>query len=144
MGASQGGMVSALTASNNASRIKALVLLYPAFIIPDSAREQYNNANEVPDTVNLMGTEVGKIYYTDVLGMDVYQEIKRYSGDVLILHGDKDTLVPISYSERAAAEYPSASLTVIKGGGHGFYGSLQAEAANDALAFLNNYRGGEQ
>jgi pimeloyl-ACP methyl ester carboxylesterase len=138
MGESQGGMVSALTAADNQARVRALVLLYPALVIPDNARALYSSADQVPDTMDLMGMKVGKIYYTDVLQMDVYQEIKSYTGDVLILHGNQDTLVPISYSERAAKEYPSASLTVIKGGGHGFYGTQLTEAANDAVDFLKS------
>lgn len=138
MGESQGGMVSALAAADQASRVRALVLLYPALVIPDHAREEYSSADEVPETSDLMGMTVGKIYYTDVLGMDVYQQISRYTGSVLILHGDRDNLVPISYSQKAVQMYSSASLTVIKNGGHGFYGSMQKEAAEDALNFIES------
>jgi alpha-beta hydrolase superfamily lysophospholipase len=139
MGESQGGMVSALTAADNISKIKAMILLYPALVIPDNARERYHSVNQIPETMDLMGMKVGKIYYADVLEMDVFQKIKGYSGDVLILHGDKDTLVPISYSERAVKEYQSASLTVIKNGDHGFYGDQQGEAAGDSLNFLKDH-----
>jgi dienelactone hydrolase len=139
MGESQGGVVSALTAASNADRVKALVLLYPAFIISEGANEKYKTVEEIPETQTVLGMKIGRIYYEDILNMNIYEEIKKYTGDVLILHGDKDTLVPISYSERAVQEYSAASLTVIKGGEHGFFGNLETEASEDALTFVSNH-----
>ena len=41
--------------------------------------------------------------------------IGAYTGPVLILHGDKDAIVPLRYSERAAQIFPNAELVVKTG-----------------------------
>lgn len=54
----------------------------------------------------------------------------------LMVHGDKDTLVPLAHSERILAAFSKAGvdtdLIVIEGAGHGF----QGEAATEATAAL--------
>jgi hypothetical protein len=62
--------------------------------------------------------------------------IGDYHGDVQILHGDLDDVVPISYSERAVDIYDAAELTVMTGASHGFTGKTQREAAALTLDFL--------
>ena len=37
---------------------------------------------------------------------------------MLIFHGDRDMLVPIGYSRRAAESFPNAALQVLSGEGH--------------------------
>ena len=61
---------------------------------------------------------------------DIYGAIAAYDQDVLLIHGDSDTIVPLEYSQRALEVYPSARLEVIRGGGHGFYGD-NARLATD-------------
>jgi len=36
----------------------------------------------------------------------------------LLIHGDKDNLIPLEYSQEAARRIPNAELVVVKGGGH--------------------------
>ena len=57
---------------------------------------------------------------SDVIGMDPIREIAAYPGPVLIIHGTKDAIVPLEYSQRAQQAYPNGQLCVIEGGGHGF------------------------
>ena len=49
---------------------------------------------------------------------DVDAAIKRYTGPVLIVHGDQDEAVPIQFSMDAAKQYKDATLSVIKGDTH--------------------------
>lgn len=135
-GQSQGGLVSALVAAERPDEIRAMTLLYPALSIPDDARARYTSANEIPDVMQQFGMTVGRQYYTDVLNMDVYQEIGSYPRNVLIIHGSDDSIVPISYSQRATETYASAQLITLQGAGHGFYGSYRDTAANDMVSFL--------
>lgn len=139
MGESQGGMVAALLAAERAAEVNALVLFYPAFVIPDYARELYSDASQVPEEPQAMGGVVGRRYFTDVIDLDVYDEISGYGQDVLIVHGDSDSVVPLSCSERAIREYPSAQLLVIEGAGHGFAGSDLQEACTAAAAFMKTH-----
>lgn len=53
----------------------------------------------------------------------------------MLIHGDEDAIVPLSYSQRAVDVYPSARLEVIEGAGHGFYG----EDAQLAIAYITEY-----
>lgn len=129
IGESQGGLVAALLAASRPENIRGLALLYPALVIPDDARERYADVSDVPETAQVFGTPVGRGYFTDVLQMDVYDEIGSFDRNVLIVHGSDDSIVPLSYSKRAAEIYPSAELIVMDGAGHGFHGADRENAA---------------
>lgn len=135
MGTSQGGAVSAITAAKHVDEIRGLVLLYPAFVLADNANERYQSPEEIPDTQFFMWMDVGRAYFEPLLGYDIYADIEAYDKDVLILHGDEDSIVPLSYSERAAEIYPSAQLEVLQGAGHGFSG----ENAQTAINLMTEY-----
>ena len=136
MGESQGGLVAALLAASRPEDIRGLALLYPALVIPDDARERYADESDIPETSQVFGTPVGRVYFTDILQMDVYDGIGNFDKNVLIVHGSDDSIVPISYSERAVEVYPSAELIVMDGAGHGFYGVDRENAAMDIVEFL--------
>lgn len=136
MGESQGGLVAALLAAQRNEDIRGLALLYPALVIPDNAREQYSDIADIPETAYVFGMRVGRIYYEDVLNMNVFDDIADHDGNVLIIHGSNDSIVPISYSERAVDTYTSAELVVLDGAGHGFYGADCDEAAEGILNFI--------
>jgi fermentation-respiration switch protein FrsA (DUF1100 family) len=56
---------------------------------------------------------------------------------VLLIHGDKDQMVPVGYSERAAAVYPQGKFHIIHGTGHTFpERSSFNEAMNEIVTFL--------
>lgn len=135
LGASQGGMVSAMTAADNRNAVAGAVLLYPAFVLVDDAMEQFDSADQVPDSMHYLFMTVGRAYFEDLFGYDVYADIQGYDKDVLIIHGDRDGLVPLSYSERAVEALPSARLEVIPGAGHGFSG----ESARLAISYMSDY-----
>lgn len=136
-GLSQGGFVSAYTAAKRADDVKALVLFYPAFPLQDAYFEQYDSVEDIPDEeFESMGVPLGAIYAKDARSFKIYEVIGDYKGDVLICHGDKDTLVPLSYSEKAVEVYDNARLEVIQYGEHGFQGKLAREATNLTVEFL--------
>ncbi len=135
LGSSQGGAVSAMTAADHKEEIAGAVLLYPAFVIVDNAMEQFDTIEDVPETYFHMFMEVGRTYFEGLFDYDIYEDIKAYDKDVLIIHGDEDSIVPVSYSERAIEVYPSAQLKVISGAGHGFSG----EDAQSAISYMTEY-----
>lgn len=137
MGESQGGMAAALLAAKRSEDIKGLILFYPAFVIPDYARSYYHDVSQIPKNPSALGTMVGRCYFADVIGMDVYEEIKEYKKDVLIVHGNNDHTVPVSYAERAVSAYASAQLLVVEGAGHGFYGPQLLDACSTAAEFIH-------
>ena len=135
MGESQGGFVAALTAAQRPDEISGLIMLYPAFVIPDNAKKSYASISDIPNDINFWGGHVSAKYYSDIWDLDVYKEIGKYNGNVLIFHGTQDNLVDFSYSQRAKETYRSAELIVYKGAGHGFNGS-DAQDASDKMVQL--------
>ena len=136
-GLSQGGFVSAYTAAQRPDDVKGLILFYPAFVLQEEYFEKYDSVDAIPDEeFESMGVPLGAIYAKDARSFDIYEEIGKYKGDVLICHGDKDTLVPLSYSEKAVEVYDSAELKVIQYGEHGFQGKLVKEATGYCVEFL--------
>lgn len=140
MGTSQGGAVSAITAAANKEEIKGAILLYPAFVLVDRAKEQFENVEDIPDTYYLMWMTVGRAYAENLLDYDIYEAISAYDKDVLLIHGDADSIVPLSYSEKAVETYDSARLEVLPGAGHGFYGSDAEQAVTWILEYLETHK----
>ena len=128
-GESQGGLVAALTAPEVQAEIAGLILLYPALYIPEAMRRQFPNRAVIPDRVEELGSTVGRRYVEDAYPIDAYREIGRYRGRVLILHGDRDRLVPLRYSQRAAEVYQDARLVILPGAGHGVYSGVALRLA---------------
>lgn len=141
LGGSQGGFVSAVTAAESPDDVKALILMYPAFVIYDDMHSRFASLDDVPDTFGQWGSWItlGRIYVEDVWDYDPYEHIGAYEGPVMVLHGDADGLVDISYGERAAQVYPDASFHTIENGGHGFYGQPFEDAVQYIGAFLSEH-----
>lgn len=129
VGASQGGLVSALTASRYPNRVHSLGLLYPALSASDEVQQRYSSISEVPRTVNWYGLDVGRAYFRPLLRNNVMNEATRYSGPTIIIHGSDDSIIPVRYAREAARRFPNAQLHIINGAEHGFPGSAEGKAA---------------
>lgn len=136
LGESQGGCVSAITAPEVQDQVKAIVLKYPAFCIRDDAHKFYPTRADLPEEVNFMGLNIGYKYYDDIYDYDVYSVFPAYEKDVLLIHGDKDQVVNISYAEKAVPLYKNCEYHVLPGAGHGFWGEQEQECRDLVSAFL--------
>ena len=135
-GHSQGGYVASYVAGAHPDWIKAMILLYPAYVIKDHVRDIQRNLGEFPEHYRQWDCVLGKIYGEDALSHEIYQILETYPGQVLIVHGDQDDMVPIRYSERALKHFPHARWHVMKGAGHGFEGEDRETMKELALSFL--------
>ena len=126
MGSSQGGLVTALTAEE-LTNIAGLFLFYPAFSLPDDIRSSFPKLDEVPETFNLLGTKIGKIYITDIYDMDPYANLEKLGMPVHIYHGKDDNIVPITASKKALKALPNARLTTLEDTGHALTPQQQAQ-----------------
>lgn len=121
MGCSQGGLVTALTAAEPETRAEAIILFYPALSIPDDARKgsmmsaKFDPEN-IPESMRCGPMKLGRGYAASVLDLDPFSAISAYHGDVLIVHGNADTLVDISYSRRAYDAYCAAAAAALQAG----------------------------
>lgn len=136
-GESQGAFVAALTAAEIPDKIRAEILLYPAFNLPEIGKKQFAKKEDVTESV-LWDIKLGAVYYQDMWDMDVYGSVSGYEGPVLLLHGDKDELVPIAYSEKAKEIFKNVEYHVISGQGHSFYDEAGRKVDRMILEFLKN------
>lgn len=136
LGGSQGGFVATYVAAQRPHDIRALVVLYPAYVLQDDAWRRTPDPENIPETINVMGLTIGRVYNAAAMSFDIYEHMKNYTGNVLIIHGTADPIVPLSYSERAADTFPSARLVTIEGGGHGFEEKNESTAADLAVRFV--------
>ena len=143
MGGSQGGLVAALYAARNPSGIAAMGLMFPAFNIPNLVRLEvltaYGGLANIPDYVVYSRFTIWRAYAADAYYLYPYDEIGAYEGPVLILHGDKDELVPPYYSEKAVEIYKNARFILMEGQGHGFDAGGTDEAVEHFKLFLTRH-----
>lgn len=137
IGESQGGCVSALAAAER-DDINGIVLYYPAFCIVEDANKKFHCADDIPNSGRtFMGMTIGKKYYEDILGIDIYEEIARFKNPVLIMHGTADKTVDYSYSEKANRVYENSKLVTFENAGHGFNSEDSEKAVKYAYDFVN-------
>lgn len=140
VGASQGGVVSALTASRHPRYIGALALMYPAFSITANAQNSYSSFAAVPKKVDLYGFTLGRSYFKKLFHMDITKTATRFDGPVLIVHGQQDDIAPLRYSRQAAHNFKHAQLKILPNAGHDFAGSDRKQAIRDMDNFVNGLR----
>ena len=140
LGGSMGGLVTTLVGSGHQEEIAGMILMYPALSAKvDSGAERYATEADIPEDVSLFGgwIHVGKNYITDLWQVDFDQLLSSYQGHMLLLHGDRDGTVPISWSERAKEIIPDCEFHVIQNGGHEFFGQPFEDAMAHILPYLD-------
>lgn len=140
-GGSQGGFVSGYVSAQRPEDIRAVVLEFPAIVLQDDAKARANPDGSFPETSKALGMTISRKYNEDAVSFDFYEHITAYTGPVLILHGDKDAIVPLRYSERAKEVYANAELIVYPGQGHGFMGRARKDAMEQEASFFMKHAG---
>lgn len=147
-GHSQGGLVTGLTGARHSDEVAGMMLLFPAFSIPDNIRSAYPSKEDIPEEgIEQLGAQLGKCYAEDIYDLNVWEELAGYTGDVLLMHGMNDSLVPYTLSVRALEESYAESaseLLVVQGkmSVHGFdvmYPEGREYAHAAALNFLDKH-----
>ena len=135
--ASQWWAVTALVASMH-SDIKWSILFFPAFSIPELVRAMYPTVDDVEGNYNFKGVVVWKKYATDIWYLDFYKEIVNDTKPVLIVHWTADTVVPISYSEKAHKTYRNSTFKKIEWWKHWFSWKYFDVSVDYVKEFLRN------
>lgn len=128
LGHSQGGVVASMTAGILAAEGEspaALVLIAPGSVVQDACRNgkffgaEFNPADP-PEFVKCFGImKLGREYILSTQELDIYGTAKAYTGPVRLIHGSKDTIVPMSCSEKYVESYTQeAELIVVEGENH--------------------------
>ena len=123
-GHSQGGMTVMLAGAMKHDVIKGLIPLSPAWMIPEAARKgtllgQDFDPDHIPDVLPAWGDRgLGGNYVRVAQTIHVEDAIDRYTGSVLIVHGDQDEAVPVEYAVKAAERYRNCKLVLVPGDTH--------------------------
>ena len=128
LGHSQGGVVASMTAGIleiRGEKPAGLVLIAPGSVVQDACRNgrffgaEFNPADP-PEYIKCFGTmKLGREYILTTQELDIYGTAKDYTGPVRLIHGSKDTIVPMSCSERYVETYGDRSeLIVVEGENH--------------------------
>jgi len=134
LGCSQGGLVAAITSSQIPEAFKAVVLVYPALMIAEHAVSVHPKEAITSETgVEVMGMPLSHIYYDKLVGYKVFDEMKKYKGDVMIVYGDKDPIAAGDYIKRAQQTYNHCEVNVVPDGAHGFPASITHVQANEHI-----------
>lgn len=136
IGESQGGLISALTAAQMNKEVSKLILIYPAFCIPDNWNTRYPRIEDIPDTTRLWNVPMGHRFFEELRDLDTFRTMKKFRNPVLIIQGDADHIVSMDDSRRAIRTYKDARLHIIPGAGHGFKPEERKEAIEQIKNFL--------
>ena len=129
LGHSQGGVIASMTAGRLAAAGGAtpagVVLLAPGSVIKQACQggkffnARFDPANP-PEFIRCWGTmKLGREYLLTTQQLDIYGITAAYQGPVLLLHGTKDTIVPMWCSEQYLETYGDrATLVKVDGENH--------------------------
>ena len=140
LGHSQGGVVTSLLGGELRDSIKSIVLMAPAAVLADQARQgntlgsQYD-PNNIPEYIDVFNHKIGRAYIASAQKLKIYETAANYSGPVCIIHGKADQIVPYSYSEKYDEVYNNSVLHLLEGETH-LFDKNQELAVKIAVDFL--------
>ena len=139
IGSSHGGFIATMTAAKRPDDVKGLISLYPGYGIQDYLKTLPDENGELPESVEMLGNTVSRMYIEDALSVDIHSCMSAYPGPVLIIHGTADRIAPYFYSIRATQYFPDAQLVPIEGAGHVFQGEDDDFAMETMLTFISEH-----
>lgn len=143
LGHSQGGVIAGMLAGEleeSERRPKCLVQLAPAAVLKDDALagqcmgSRYDAQNP-PEYVSVMFHKLGRKFILEAQKLDIYESSCRYGGDVCIIHGNKDGIVPTEYSQEYHSKYAASQLHIIDGENH-FFTNKKSVWSEKIVTFL--------
>ena len=152
LGHSQGGVVASMTAGRISSTTQTghpsgLVLIAPASVLKNACLNgkllgaEFDPVN-LPEYTRCFGImKVGKEYLGSTQKLDIYGTAEAYKGPVRIIHGEKDSLVPMWCSEDYKKIYgENSELIVVEGENHRISRKTKKVAEMVASFFENIFR----
>lgn len=125
-GHSQGGLVCSMLAGNLQDKISAMVLMSAAANIPDMAKKgnilgvKFDPDSLPEEGITLWRHNIGKAYLEDAQLLEPFTIASNYDGPVCIMHGTKDSAVPVSTARQYQAIFNDPEVHIFEGDNHGF------------------------
>ena len=146
LGHSQGGVIASMTAGRLAAAGRhvpdGMVLLAPGSVIKEACQGgKFFNARfdpaDPPQYIRCWGTmKLGREYLLTTQQLDIYGTAAAYEGPVLLLHGTKDSIVPMWCSEQYLETYGSRATLVKVDGENHMITRRKKEICAQAVAFF--------
>lgn len=147
LGHSQGGVIASMTAGRLALQGNApgaMVLIAPGAVIKEACQGgKFFNARfdpaDPPEYIRCWGVmKLGREYLLTTQQLDIYGTAEAYKGPVCILHGTKDSIVPMWCSDRYKEIYgDKADLIVVEGENHTI-NRRRKEVVGDVVGFFHS------
>lgn len=141
LGLSMGGALAGYLAGMRPSELKGLALWAPAgemrFLI--EKREKGIESGEITgDIMDISGLRLGEDFIEDARTLNVFEKTSGYKGEVLIVHGTGDTVVPVAVSHGYMKLFGKrAKLVLVGGADHTFQGITWIEELfNETFKFI--------
>lgn len=138
-GKSQGALVSTIVASENPQEIHGLIGLYSGFFLNEFAQNYKQEHETIPETLEVLWFTVGRIYIEDMLKADLYERMKKYDSDVLLIHGTNDAVASLSSAIIATDYFPHCEFVTLEGAEHGFHGPERPQVVRMIIEFIQNH-----
>lgn len=142
MGHSQGGVVASMLAGElGEDRVKSIALFAPAAVFKDQTIEGFAlgvpfNPKDIPEYVVAYGRKLGRMYLKTAQELPIFETAVRYQGEVCIIQGKRDDLVPYHYAEMYSELYKNCELHLLDNEVHLFNFDMDL-AINIATGFFN-------
>ena len=151
LGHSQGGVIASMTAGRLAAAGRhvpaGVVLLAPGSVIKQACQGgKFFNARfdpaDPPAFIRCWGTmKLGREYLLTTQQLDIYGTAASYHGPVLLLHGTKDSIVPMWCSEQYLETYGDRATLVKVDGENHLITRRKKEICNRTVAFFREVLG---
>ena len=151
LGHSQGGVIASMTAGRLADAGTApdgLVLIAPGSVIKDACRggkffQARFDPQDPPEYVRCWGfMKLGREYLLTTQELDIYGTAASYKCPVRVIHGTKDSIVPMWCSEKFVETYgDSSELVTVEGENHTITKKRKVVVASVVDFFKTVFRG---
>lgn len=138
MGFDQGGFVSTVVAARRAEEIRGMILFAPSYMLPDF-QQVFLNHKPVPDTIRFNNMVVGRKYVEDVQGYDIYEDMRKYPGPVLLYQGSEDEMVPLRYIQMAADCFTDVKCSILADARHALQVNREGQLEQETLEFIRKH-----
>lgn len=134
-GESQGGLITTLAYGDMKDKTRALILYYPAYCAVSDAKKRIEDQKS-----NLFGIRFRSDYSKELSQIDLESAIRAIDIPVLLIHGDSDRTVDVSYAYWSQKLINDCELHVLQGKDHGFDQKGRIEASGYVSSFLKKIR----
>lgn len=140
LGFSMGGAVASVVSLEYMNSIHKLLLWAPAGNLNLIAKRIKQSTKPTSNqTFDMGGYELSQAFCDEIEDFDIYQNISTYTGSVLIIHGENDQAVELSFGQKYQEHYPNSTMKIISKANHVFSSLVwREELYNLSIQYLKD------